>query len=244
MVHMQKWLVGFLNPYLENSVTSDLRGILLISGKKKRLNVWAIGKKPAWVCHFVQLCILLIGQWFTALSHTDGPDIGNINNYWDTTRKKGVAVHVLFSLDLLCHDMLNLFDDMFLASCLSCAADWWSQLEAWIPTPRCCIIPCADAFAFWDGFPSVTWVNRNPVHYSHMRSSSADCSQIVLLSNIIVSVTGNPHFVIPFPTSMENKCILKNTVTRLEMFKVLGGRMSFEKCNFLWTDWTLQLHQV
>lgn len=194
------YMVDFLNPYLENSATSDLIGIVLKSGKKQWLNVWAIGKKPTWVCHFILPCISLIGQWCTALCEADGPVIGNINNYWNITRKKGIAAHVLLSLDLLCHDMLNLTDDMFTGSCLSCAVDGWSQLETRAPTPRSCIIPCADAVAFWGSFPSVTWASRNPIHYGHMRSSSADCSHIVLLSNIILFVIGNHHFVIPFPT--------------------------------------------
>lgn len=159
------YMADFLNPYLENGVTRDLIGIVLIlGGKKGWLNVWAIGKKPAWVCHFILWCISLIGQWRTALSQADGPDIGSINDYWNISRKKGVAVHVLLSLVLLCHDMPYLLGDVFSASCLSCAVDGWSQLEAWTPTPQSCIIPCADTVAFWGGFPSVTWANRNPIH--------------------------------------------------------------------------------
>lgn len=194
------YMADFLNPYVENSVTTDLIGIVLKTGKKQWLSIWGIGKKPIWVCHFVLLYVSLIGQQCVALSQADGPFIGNINNYWHISRTKGIAVHVLLNLDLLCHDMFNLIDYMFTASCLSWAADGWSQLEAWTPTPRSCIILCADAVAFWGRFPSVAWANRNPVHFSHMRSSSADCSQIGLLSNIILFVIGNYHFVIPFST--------------------------------------------
>lgn len=129
------YMADFLNPYVENSVTTDLIGIVLKTGKKQWLNIWGIGKKPIWVCHFVLLYVSLIGQQCVALSQADGPFIGNINNYWHISRTKGIAVHVLLNLDLLCHDMFNLIDDMFTASCLSWAADGWSQLEAWTPRP-------------------------------------------------------------------------------------------------------------
>lgn len=113
-----------------------------------------------WVCHFLLLWIRLIRQWCTALSQADTPNVGIINNYWVIDRKKGVAIYLLFSLNFVCHDVLNLFD-MLTARWLSYAADGWSQLDAHIPTPRSCIMPCADAVAVWARFPSVTWANRN-----------------------------------------------------------------------------------
>lgn len=49
-------------------------------------------------------------QWCPGLSQAGTPDMGITNSYGDTSRKKGAAVHLLFSLNFQRQDVLNLSD--------------------------------------------------------------------------------------------------------------------------------------
>lgn len=76
------YMADFLNPYLENSVASDLIGVVLISGKKRMIECLSNWKEANTEFVLSYCCAThLIGQWYTALSQADGPDIGNISNY-------------------------------------------------------------------------------------------------------------------------------------------------------------------
>lgn len=75
------YMDDFLNPYLENSVTSDVIGIALISGKKRVIKHLSNWKEANMSLSFRTAVHLTDRTVVYRLSRADGAGIGNINNY-------------------------------------------------------------------------------------------------------------------------------------------------------------------